>query len=128
VFMSKVLDTPYVYYELQGDLLIATYKKDLKVNLDMAKEIIRERHEFTEHQPVALLVYNQGVVRMDKKARELLSSGDGVKGIVAAAIVVGSPFTSFMANFFVSVNKPKMPARVFSDPEGALKWLEKYRK
>lgn len=126
--MTKVLDTPYVYYELQGNLLIATYKKDLKVNLEMAKEIIRERHEFTDYQPVALLVYNQGVVRMDKNARELLSSGDGVKGILAAAIVVGSPFTSFMANFFVSVNKPKMPARVFSDPEGALKWLQKYRK
>ena len=126
--MNKILDTPYVYYELMGDLLVATYKKDLKVNLEMAREIIKERHEFTDHKPVVLLVYNQGVVRMDKKAKELLASGDGVKGIIAAAIVVGSPFTSFMANFFVSVNKPKMPARVFSDPQGALKWLEKFRK
>jgi hypothetical protein len=126
--MDKFLDTPYVYYELQGDLLIATYKKDLKVNLEIAKEIIRERHEFTNNKPVLLLVYNQGVVRMDKKAREHLSSGDGIKGIIAAAIVVGSPFTSFMANFFVSVNKPKMPARVFSNPDDAFKWLEKFRK
>jgi hypothetical protein len=126
--MSKILDTPYVHYELKGDLLIATYKKDLKVNLDIAKEIIGERHEFTNHKPVVVLVYNQGVVRMDKRAREYLSSGDGVKGIIAAAIVVGSPFTSFMANFFVSVNKPKMPAKVFSNEEEALKWLTRFRK
>jgi hypothetical protein len=126
--MNKFLDTPYVHYELQRDLLIAKYKKDLKVNLDIAKEIIKERHEFTDHQPVVVLVYNQGVVRMDKKAREFLSSGDGVKGVIAAAIVVGSPFTSFMANFFVSVNKPKMPAKVFSDAEDAIKWLNKFRK
>jgi hypothetical protein len=126
--MSKVLDTPYVYYELKGDLLIATYKKDLKVNLETAKEIIKERHEFTKHKPVVVLVYNQGVVRMDKKAREYLSSGDGVKGIIAAAIVVGSPFTSFMANFFVSVNRPIMPVRIFSNAEEALKWLKKYKK
>ena len=126
--MDKVLDTPYVYYQLDGDLLTATYKKDVKVNLEMAREIIRERHMFTDYKPVVLLVYNQGVVKMDKKARELLASGDGVKGIIAAAIVVGSPFTSFMANFFVSVNKPIMPVRVFSDEEGAMKWLQKYRK
>ena len=126
--MPKVLDTPYVYYELQGDLLVVTYKKDLKVNPEMAKEIIRERHQFTDNKPVVLLVYNQGVVRMDKKAREYLSSGDGVEGIIAAGIVVGSPFTSFMANFFVSVNKPKMPVRVFSNSEDALTWLQKFRK
>ena len=126
--MTKVLDTPYVYYELRGDLLVVTYKKDLKVNPEMAKEIIKERHEFTNNRPVVLLVYNQGVVRMDKKAREYLSSGDGVKGIIAAGIVVGSPFTSFMANFFVSVNKPKMPVRVFSNSEDALTWLQKFRK
>ena len=126
--MDKVLDTPYVYYELRGDLLVVTYKKDLKVNPEMAKEIIKERHEFTNNRPVVLLVYNQGVVRMDKKAREYLSSGDGVKGIIAAGIVVGSPFTSFMANFFVSVNKPKMPVRVFSNSEDALTWLQKFRK
>lgn len=125
--MDKVLDTPYVYYELQDDLLIATYKKDLKVNIDIAREIIKERHEFTSRKPVVVLVYNQGVVRMDKKAREYLSSGDGIKGIIAAAIVVGSPFTSFMANFFVSVNKPKMPARVFSNTMEALKWLKRFR-
>lgn len=126
--MDKVLDTPYVYYELRGDLLVVTYKKDLKVNPEMAKEIIKERHDFTNNKPVVLLVYNQGVVRMDKKAREYLSSGDGVKGIIAAGIVVGSPFTSFMANFFVSVNKPKMPVRVFSNSEDALTWLQKFRK
>ena len=126
--MKKVLDTPYVYYELRGDLLVVTYKKDLKVNPEMAKDIIKERHEFTNNRPVVLLVYNQGVVRMDKKAREFLSSGDGVKGIIAAGIVVGSPFTSFMANFFVSVNKPKMPVRVFSNSEDALTWLQKFRK
>jgi hypothetical protein len=126
--MDKVLDTPYVYYELQGDLMIGTYKKDLKINLEIAKEIVKVRQDFANHTPVVGLIYNQGVVKMDKKAREYLASDDGVKGIIAAAIVVGSPFTTFLANFFVSVNKPKMPVRVFSNAPDALKWLQRYRK
>lgn len=128
VYMEKVLDTAYVHYELQGDLMIGAYKKDLKINLEIAKEIVKVRQELASYKPVLALIYNQGVVKMDKKAREYLASDEGIKGIIAAAIVVGSPFTSFLANFFVSVNKPKMPVRVFSSASDARTWLQKYRK
>lgn len=126
--MEKVLDTAHVYYELQGDIMIGQYKKDLKINLEIAKEIVKVRQELARNQPVLALIYNQGVVKMDKKAREYLASDEGVRGIIAAAIVVGSPFTSFLANFFVSVNKPKMPVRVFSNATDARTWLQKHRK
>jgi len=126
--MTKILDTPYVHFELQDDLLICTYKKGLKINLSMVREIIKTRLEFQEYKPVVALIYNQGVMKMDKKAREHLASDEGIEGIIAAAFVIGSPFTSFMANFFVSVNKPKMPVRIFTNAKDALKWLDKFRK
>lgn len=126
--MAKVLDTQYVRYEIQGDLMIGTYKRDLKINLERAKEIVKVRQELAGDKPRIALIYNQGVVKMDKKAREYFASAEGVKGIIAAAIVVESPFTSFMANFFVAVNKPKMPVRIFTNSEAALKWLQRFRK
>ena len=126
--MVKVQDTPYVHYKLQDDLLIATYKKGVKLSLDMAKEIVKARLEFTNHKPSLVLIYNQGVVSMDKKARDYLSSNEGISGIIAAAIVLDSPFGSFLGNFFLSVTKPKIPARIFSKKEEALKWIQKYRK
>lgn len=126
--MVKVLDTPYVHYELQNNLLVATYKKGLKVNMEMAKEIVQARLNLTNQKPLVVLVYNQGVISMDKKARDYLSSNEGVRGIIAAAIVLDSPFSSFLGNFFLSVTKPKIPARIFSRKEDALNWLQKYRK
>lgn len=126
--MAKSLDTLYVRYELQDDLLIGTYKKGLKINLEMAKEIVKTRLEFTDHRPVVVLVLNQGVVSMDKKARDFLSSDEGVRGCIAGAIVLDSPVGSFLGNFFLSVSKPKIPARTFSKKEAALKWLQQFRK
>ena len=125
--MTKTLDTPYVYIELEDDLMIGTYKKNLKINLDMAKEIVKTRLEFANHKPVVTLIYNQGVISMDKKARDYLSSNEGIQGIIAAAIVLDSPFGSFLGNFFLSVTKPKIPARIFSKKEEALKWLARFR-
>src|SRR4030095_8046080 len=125
--MRKTLDSRYVYLELQDDLLIGTFKKGLKINLEIAKEIVRTWQDFTEHKPVRQLVYNQGVVSMDKKARDYLSSEEAVGKIIAGAIVLDSPFGSFLGNFYLSVSKPKMPARIFSKTENALKWLDKFR-
>jgi hypothetical protein len=125
--MQKTLDTQYVYYELFDDLLIGTYKKNRRLSLEMAKEIVKVRQEFTGSRPVVGLIYNQGVLSMDKQARDYLSSEEGVRGFKAAAIIQDSPFTSFLANFFVSVTKPKIPVKMFSKKESALKWLQQFR-
>jgi len=126
--MAKFLDTSYVYLELHDDLLIGTYKKGLKINLEIAKEIVKARLEFTDHKPKLTLALNQGVVSMDKKARDYLSSDEGVRGVIAGAIVLDSPVGSFLGNFYLSVSKPKVPARIFTKREDAIKWLSKFRK
>jgi len=126
--MTKTLDTPYVYLELHDDLLIGTYKKGLKVTLDIAKEIVKARLEFTDYKPKLTLALNQGVISMDKKARDYLSSDEGVRGVIAGAIVLDSPVGSFLGNFYLSVSKPKIPARIFTKKEDAIKWLSKFRK
>ncbi|HEX7905441.1 MAG TPA: hypothetical protein VF487_16325 [Chitinophagaceae bacterium] len=126
--MTKTLDTPYVYYELQDDLLIGTYKKGLKINLDIAKEIVKTRLEFIDYKPKLTLALNQGVMSMDKKARDYLSSDEGIRGAIAGAIVLDTPFGSFLGNFYLSVTKPKIPLRIFSKKETAVKWLQQFRK
>lgn len=125
--MMKIRDTPYVHFELQDDLLICTYKKGLRLNLDMAKEIVKARLEFINYEPKLVLIYNQGVVSMDKNARDYLSSDEGISGAIAGAIVLDTPFGSFLGNFYLAVTKPKIPLRIFSKKEAALKWLDKFR-
>ncbi|MFL5789854.1 MAG: hypothetical protein ACJ748_17465 [Flavisolibacter sp.] len=124
--MDKELDTPHVHLELKEGILIGTYKKGLKINLQIAKEIVDARIKFTGNKLMPALIYNQGVISMDKSAREFFSSDEGVSGLKAAAIILDSPFASFLGNFFVFVNKTKMPVRIFSNTPSALKWLKKF--
>jgi hypothetical protein len=124
--MKKILETPYVNFELHDDLLIGTYKKGLKITLDIAKEIVKTRLEFTDYKPKLTLALNQGVISMDKKARDYLSN-EGIQGVIAGAIVLDTPFGSFLGNFYLSVTKPKIPLRIFSKKEAALTWLDRFR-
>lgn len=70
----RELDTPYVHYEIRDKLLIGTFKKGLKIDLEIAKEIVKDRLSFTEGKMTVAMVYNQGVVSLDKKARDFFFS------------------------------------------------------
>jgi hypothetical protein len=41
----------------------------------------------------------------------------------AVAIVVDTPLTRTMGNFFLAVNKPVAPTRLFEDEGSAVAWL-----
>jgi hypothetical protein len=48
--------------------------------------------------------------------------------VTAVAIVVGTPLSRMMGNFFVSVNRPTAPTRLFDDVASASAWLMGYLK
>lgn len=124
--MAADLDTPYISFKMKENILIASYKKGLKITLPIAKEIVRARLSFTNEQNLPVMILNQGVVSIEKEARDFLSSNEGIKGVKAAAIVLKTPFGSFLANFLISVTKPAIPAKIFSTEEAAMQWLRKF--
>lgn len=44
---------------------------------------------------------------------------------VADALVVRSLSEKLIANFYIRINKPKIPTRLFNNEESAIKWLQK---
>ncbi len=124
--MSDLLDTPYVKLEIKDNILYGTYKKGLKINLEIAKSIVSSRLEFTGGKDMLAVIYNQGVISMDKAARDFLASDAGTRGLKAAAMMLDSAFSSFLGNFYLSVNKPPMPVRIFTNTEAAVKWLRRF--
>ena len=120
------LDTPYIHLVEQDKILIGTYAKGIRINLDMAKEIVRVRLSFTGNTKMAAIIRSQGVVSIDKASREYLASAEATRGLLATAIIVQSSFSSFLGNFFLLVNSTNMPVRIFTSEEKAKKWLRQF--
>lgn len=122
------LDTPYVHLRIKDKILVGTYKKNIRINLEVAKEIVRARLSFTGNTKMPSLIISQGIVTIDKPAREYLSSDEATVGLIASAILVNSEFSSFLGIFFLTVNKTKMPVKIFSEISKAEKWLQQFIK
>jgi hypothetical protein len=122
------LDTTFVHLCIKNKILVGTYKQNLHINLEVAKEIVRARQIFTGGKKIATLINSQGVVSMDRPAREYLASAEATEGLTACALVVNSSFSSFLGNFFLAVNKTTMPVRIFTSIAKGEKWLQQFIK
>ena len=120
---KKWLETPYIFFEDYNGVLIATYKPNILITLKHAKEIVEYRIAFMEGKKMPILILNQGIIKMDKDARDYLASAKGIVGLKCGAILMDSNFISFTVNFFLKVTKPKLLVKTFTDKKEALTWL-----
>ncbi|MBA3682525.1 MAG: STAS/SEC14 domain-containing protein [Bacteroidetes bacterium] len=72
-----------------------------------------------------LLVDARSVKSMEKEARKYFSTNGRATRINSMAIMVKSPLSRVIGNFFMGLNKPLIPARLFDDENMAVEWLKK---
>ncbi|MEO6305652.1 MAG: STAS/SEC14 domain-containing protein [Bacteroidia bacterium] len=82
--------------------------------------------ELYKDKKFPLLVDARNIRSMEKEARKHFSTNGRATKINSMAIMVRSPLSRVIGNFFMGLNKPEMPARLFDDESYAVEWLKKY--
>lgn len=122
----KSRETAFYKMFIQDGILHFYYKKIENMDLDTAKTCVHDRLEFTEYKSYPCLVDFIQLKNSTKEARDYFAN-EGNEGIKANAILVNSTAFKMMANFYIMVNKPQNPTRMFTDKNAALAWLEKFK-
>lgn len=71
-----------------------------------------------------LLVDTQGMKSIDRAARALYASEEAARVATAVALIVDTPVTRVLGNFYLGLSKPHIPSRLFSEHAEALEWLK----
>ena len=70
------------------------------------------------------LVDIRNIKSITKNAREYYSGPETAKVTKACAILVGSPLTKVIGNFYMRINKTIFPLKLFSSESSAISWLK----
>lgn len=119
-----MFENEHIKIEIIDGIMHGTYKRGFKITLEDAKKIVDERTKLLGGKDANAIIYDGGVVSMDKAARDFLSSEEGVKGLKSVAIIENSFFSKMLINFFLKLTNPRIQVRAFGNPEDALKWLK----
>ncbi len=100
---------------------------DEKVDFSLVNDGIIKRLELTKGRTYPLFSDFRAVRRGSREARERMAAKDGGIGVSAVAVLVNSKVHRVIYNFFHSIYKAPAPAKLFTDKEKALAWLEQFK-
>lgn len=118
--------TENLYLSVEDGILRCIYKEVALLDLEIAKTCVKERLEFAENKAYPSLFDITRIKQSTKEARDYMAN-EGNELVTASAILISSPMVKMAANFFIMVNKPKNPTRMFVDRHSALEWLAQFR-
>jgi hypothetical protein len=101
-------------------------KNDAEVGLNEALENTQAVNTLFKGKKFPLLVDARNIKFISKEARDHFSLRNRDSVVNAFAILIYSPVSRIIGNFFMGLSKPAVPARLFNEEEEALKWLTKF--
>jgi hypothetical protein len=73
-----------------------------------------------------LLIDARQIKSISKEARDNFSIKNRSTNINSFAVIIESPLSRIIGNFFMGLNKPSVPAKLFNNEQDAITWLKQY--
>jgi hypothetical protein len=110
----------------KDDIARTKVKLGAEVVLEDAKENSIAVNSF-ELDKYPLLIDTTDIKSITKDARDYFSINNRGSKVVAFAIIINSPLSKIIANFFMGLNKPSVPVKIFNSEEDAVDWCKLYQ-
>ncbi|MEL7146626.1 MAG: hypothetical protein AAFO69_09685 [Bacteroidota bacterium] len=123
---QDVIENEFATFHFDNDVLHFTYKPNINLTLSAAKKIVEERLKLQKGVAFPVICYMNKVSGSEKPARDYLAN-EGSELVKAVAVVVKSPALKIATDFYLMVNRPLVPTKVFRNKEDALAFLKKYQ-
>ena len=112
--------------EVEDDIIYGTWKT-AAIDADMGRKCLELRLRAAKRENQILVIDARKVRKISKEARHYLASAASYEKVIASAIVVENTIASHLVNFFLKVNRPAVPSKMFSSETHAVGWVKSMR-
>jgi hypothetical protein len=119
----NAIETDTAHYIMRPDgIVLQTIKPGMRQELKDAQQNMAAFHKIAAGEKCLLLV----------DLRESGPTGPGVREfyaqntvhITASAMLIGSSLSQMIGNFFINLNRPTVPCKLFTSEQAAVAWLK----
>lgn len=95
-----------------------------EVTLADAEESMDAYLRVNEGKSRPMLVDTKSMKSLAREARHYYASEEAARVASAVGIIVGTPVSKVLGNFYLGLSNPHLPTRLFSVEDEALEWLK----
>ena len=124
-----LVDNEAVRIWKKDGIVFAEYKPNLYIDMEVAKLTVKSRKQVTNGINFPVLIDIRNLKRVEEDARKYLASDEAAENVKAGAIIKDGLIVNLLANWYLSVDKPPFPTRMFGPTQikGAMRWLALYK-
>lgn len=116
-----------VLYWLGDDVLKIQFREHIDMDRDDIVRLQEPKARLAAGREYYMLIISPKFANVSKEAREYSATPEANVGAIAKAIVTRSLGLRLIVSFFISVNKPPIPHRIFGNEADALRWIAELR-
>lgn len=116
---------PYELWNQQG-IICGKFQPNTHWDVEIARQIVNDRLKLSEDGIFPLLLDVSNVSSISKEARKFMASEQAMEQLSAGALIINSKVGVIMGNFYIFLDRPKLPCRLFYDFDDAEKWLQDF--
>lgn len=121
---KETLTTKYCTFKIKEGVLIAIYHQSIKIDLDIAKEIVQIRLNYQGNIILPCIIEITGILSITRDAREYFSN-EGCKHISCMGLLSTTTLGKLLGNFYLHFNTPLIPTKFFTEKKELINWLQK---
>lgn len=115
-----------ILHRRKDGIIHITFKDQTELDLELQDTLVKLYNELAEGKKRLFLFSAFSDVTVSKEARDRATELENVYPAIATAIVADTIAYKLIANFFIKMNKPKTPYKVFTNSIKAELWLKSF--
>lgn len=115
---------PYYLYLRADGIMYIRISPEKEETVELVKEMVSKMGEMTNHKQVPMLACHEEFALPGKPNRDYWAKMDSCPYSKADAFLINSAAMKLIANFYLKINKPERPTRMFNSKKEAIAWLK----
>ncbi len=123
---DKVIESRVFKTYIDNGICRTVVDLDAIISIDDAIENTKAVALLSEDGLYPLLVDLRLINSITKEARDHFAMRNRKPGVTAIAMLIKSPVSSIIGNFYLTISKPNVPIHLFTSETKAIKWLQQF--
>ncbi len=125
IMEGEIVETAQFRFTMRPDgILFSEGAPGFNMTLEDAQECTRITNELQGFQAKPLMCDLTNIASMTYECRKHFSGDVHAETYTKCALIIGNPVSRILGNFFIGLNRPKKPVRLFTSQEKAVAWLK----
>lgn len=121
------IDLKHSVLKLRSDGIVELHTNDVHVyEIPDAKENVESTGKLTNNKKAPILIVGGTFTSLKKETREFMATEESLKYSKAEAFLITSLAQKILFDFYVRIDKPLVPSKVFTNKEKAIEWLSQF--